>query len=80
VRGSAFEHAAAVDPDTDTDGKVVFGGALRELLVMSAVSAPLSPWLSVSGRAHGLFAVVDLDGFGATPVGAVADLAFTARF
>jgi hypothetical protein len=80
VRGSAFEHAAAVDTDTDTVGKVVFGGALRELLVMSAVSAPLSPWLSVSGRAHGLFAVVDLDGFGATPVGAVADLAFTARF
>lgn len=76
VRGSVFEHAAA----TDTDGKVVFGGALRELLVMSAVSAPLSPWLSVSGRAHGLFTLVDVDGFGAIPVGTVADLALTARF
>lgn len=76
LRGSVFEHAAA----TDTDGKVVLGGALRELLVMSAVSAPLSSWLSLSGRAHGLFAVVDLDGFGAVPVGAVADLALTARF
>jgi hypothetical protein len=76
VRGSVFEHAAA----TDTDGKVVLGGALRELLVMSAVSAPLSSWLSLSGRAHGLFTVVDVDGFGAVPVGAVADLALTARF
>jgi hypothetical protein len=76
VRGSVFEHAAA----TDTDGKVALGGALRELLVMSAVSAPLSSWLSLSGRAHGVFAVVDVDGFGAVPVGAVADLALTARF
>ena len=76
VRASLFEHAAA----TDVDGKVPLGGALREALVMSAVSAPLSTWLSVSGRAHGLFTVADLDGFGAVPVGAFADVALSARF
>jgi hypothetical protein len=69
VQGSAFEHADA----TDIDGKVVFGGALRQLLVMSVVSTPLSPWLGVSGHAHNLFALVDVDGFGAIPVGTVAD-------
>jgi hypothetical protein len=76
VRTSVFEHAAA----TDTDGKVGLGGALREVLVMTQVVAPLSSWLSLHGRGHGLFAIVDTDGFGATPVGTFVDLGLSASF
>lgn len=76
VRTSVFDHAAA----SDIDGKVPLGGALREALVMTHATAPLSSWLSVQGRAWGLFEMVDVDGFGAVPVGTVVDLGLSATF
>ena len=76
LRTSVFDHAAA----TEVDGKVPLGGALREAMVMTHVTAPLSSWLSVNGRAWGLFDIVDVDGFGVVPVGSVVDLGLSATF
>jgi hypothetical protein len=71
TRLSYFEHQAA------PSDKTVFGGALRETMLMTFVDAPLNSWLSVRGRAQGLFDIVDLDGFGAVPVGVFLDIGLT---
>lgn len=44
---------------------------------MTFVDAPLNGWLIVPGRAQGLFDIVDLDGFGAVPVGVFFDVGLT---
>lgn len=67
TRVSYFEHEA---PFTDAKQN----GTLREALLMTSVDAPLLSWLSVRGRAQGLFDIVDVDGFGAAPVGVFVDV------
>ncbi len=71
VRASYFEHQAANGVDD------VLSGALREALLMTSVDAPLTPWLSLRGRAQSFFDIVDLDGFGSTPVGLFVDVGLT---
>lgn len=66
TRLSYFEHHAP--------GQKVDDGALREAMLMSFVDAPVLPWLSLRGRAHGLFDIIEVDGFGATPLGVVVDV------
>lgn len=73
TRISYFEHQA---PFLDVKGD----GALREALLMTFVDAPVLPWLSLRGRMQGLFDIVDIDGFGATPVGLLLDLGVTGTF
>ena len=70
TRMSYFEHESP-------SAKTALGGALRETMLMTFVDAPLNGWLSVRGRAQGLFDIVDLDGFGAVPVGVFFDVGLT---
>ncbi|MDP2342058.1 MAG: hypothetical protein Q8O67_13960 [Deltaproteobacteria bacterium] len=68
TRLSYFEHEAAFSGGDKLDG------ALREAMLMTWVSAPVLPWLSLRGRVQSLFDIVDVDGFGAFPVGLLLDV------
>jgi hypothetical protein len=68
TRVSWFEHESAYRRAG------VLDGALREVMVMSFVDAPVLPWLSLRGRGQSMFDLADVDGFGATPVGLFFDV------
>ncbi|MBM4280893.1 MAG: hypothetical protein FJ137_09055 [Deltaproteobacteria bacterium] len=68
TRLSWFEH------ETAYRAPAVLAGALREVLVMTFVDAPILPGLALRGRAQSLFDLAELDGYGATPTGLFVDV------
>ncbi|MDP2343624.1 MAG: hypothetical protein Q8O67_21880 [Deltaproteobacteria bacterium] len=67
TRVSYFEHHATTD-------------ALREVMVMSFVDAPVLPWLTVRGRAHGLVDLPAVDGGTTSSLGLFCDVGVSGAF